>query len=235
MKTLIIAAGDGTRLREYTKGIHKSLIPLNEKSVIEIIIGRCKGLGLTDFVIVTGYMEERLKRDINKMGINVEFVSNPDFNKENGISVYCARNNLKNEDRFLLLMGDHIFDSNLLKILLDCKISTGCALAIDKEMSNVLDLKDATKVNYSDGKILNIDKNLDKYNAIDTGCFLCTPDIFAALKQSIDNDKDQLSDAMKLLAKNKELSAVDVTGNIWFDIDTKMDVEVARKNLSLMK
>jgi len=82
MKTLIIAAGDGTRLRKYTKSIPKSLILLDKKSLIEIIIGKCKNLGLNDFIIVTGYLEEKLKRDVNKMGINVEFVSNPDFNKE---------------------------------------------------------------------------------------------------------------------------------------------------------
>ena len=114
---MIIAAVNGTRLREYTKSIPKSLIPLNEKSLIEIIIGKCKNQGLNDFIIVTGYLEEKLKRDVNKMGINVEFVSNPDFYKENGVSVYCAKNILKNENMFLLLMSDHIFDSNILIIL----------------------------------------------------------------------------------------------------------------------
>jgi len=72
MKTLIIAAGNGTRLREYTKSVPKSLILLNEKSLIEIIIGKCKNLGLNDFIIVTGYLEEKLKRDVNKMGINLQ-------------------------------------------------------------------------------------------------------------------------------------------------------------------
>jgi len=234
MKTLIIAAGNGTRLREYTKSIPKPLVLLNEKSLIEIIIGKCKNLGLNDFIIVTGYLEEKLKRDVNKMGINVEFISNPDFDKENGISVYCARNSLKNENTFLLLMTDHIFDSNLLNVLLDYKMSTGCTLAIDKEISKVLDLKDATKVYHNNGKILNIDKNLNNYNAIDTGFFLCTQDIFVALKQSIENGRYKLSDAMKLLAKNNELSAVDVTGNFWLDIDTAMDIEFARKKLHLM-
>ena len=105
MKTLIIAAGDGTRLREYTKNMPKSLILLNKKPLIEIIIGKCKNLGLNDFVIVTGYLEDKIKKVVNKIGINVKFVNNPDFNKENGISVYCARNILKNEKKFLLLMA----------------------------------------------------------------------------------------------------------------------------------
>ena len=143
MKTLIIAAGDGTRLSKYTKDIPKPLISLDGKPLIETILDKCKGLGLNDFVIVTGYLEEKIKTKIqkliNKSEINVEFISNPEFDKENGLSVYCARNALKNEDRFLLMMADHIFDSALLKKIINYNIKEGCLLAIDKNLSKIFD------------------------------------------------------------------------------------------------
>jgi len=234
MKALIIAAGDGTRLGEFTKNIPKPLIPLNGKPLIEIIMGRCKNLGLKDFVIVTGYLGEKIKmfineKFINENGINVEFVNNPDFHKENGISVYCAKDILQNEKEFLLIMADHIFDSTLLKKITNHKINEGCLLAIDKNLSNVFDLQEAMKVHEKNGEILDIGKNLKNYNAVDIGFFICTQDIFWALKQSIHKGFDKLSDAMKLLAKNKKLSAIDISGNSWLDIDTKMHLEFARK------
>ena len=237
MKTLIIAAGDGTRLREYTKNIPKPLISLDGKSLIEIILDQCKGLGLNDFVIVTGYLEEKIKTKIqkliNKNGINVEFVSNPEFDKENGVSVYCTRNILKNENKFLLIMSDHIFNSNLLKKIVNYKINEGCALAIDKNLSKVFDLQEAMKVYEKNGKILDIGKSLKNYNAVDTGFFLCRQDVFKALEKSIQQGFDKLSDAMKLLAKNRKLSAVDISGNFWLDVDTEKDLEFARKHFHL--
>lgn len=237
MKTLIIAAGDGTRLREYTKNIPKPLISLDGKSLIEIILDNCKSLGLNDFVIVTGYLEKKIKAKIKKLiiksEINVEFVSNLEFDKENGVSVYCARNILKNENRFLLLMADHIFDSNLLKKIINYKINGGCLLAIDKNLSKVFDLQEAMKVYEKNGNIIDIGKKIKKYNAVDTGFFLCTQDIFKMLKKSIQQGSDKLSDAMKLLTKNRKLSVVDISGNFWLDIDTEKDLEFARKHSHL--
>lgn len=234
MKTLIIAAGDGTRLKEYTKNIPKPLISLDGKSLIEIILDRCKDLGLKSFVIVTGYLEEKIKTKIKEVidisGINVEFVSNPEFDKENGVSVYSARNILKNENKFLLMMADHIFDSALLKKIINYKINQGCVLAIDKNLSKVFDLQEAMKVYEKNGKILDIGKSLKNYNAVDTGFFLCTQDVFKALKKSIQQGFDKLSDAMKLLAKNGKLSAVDISGNFWLDVDTEKDLEFAKKH-----
>lgn len=234
MKTLIIAAGDGTRLSKYTKEIPKPLISLDGKPLIETILDKCKGLGLNDFVIVTGYLEEKIKTKIqkliNKSEINVEFISNPEFDKENGLSVYCARNALKNEDRFLLMMADHIFDSALLKKIINYNIKEGCLLAIDKNLSKVFDLQEAMKVYEKNGKILDISKNLKEYNAVDTGFFLCTQDIFKALEESIEQGFYKLSDAMLSLTKNRKLSAVDISGNFWLDVDTEKDLEFARKH-----
>jgi choline kinase len=234
MKTLIIAAGNGTRLSRYTKEVPKPLIRLGKKPLIEIILDRCKSLGLSDFVIVTGYLEEKIKTKLKEVidisGINVEFISNPEFDKENGVSVYCARNVLKNEDRFLIMMADHIFDSALLKKIINYNIKEGCLLAIDKNLSKIFDLQEATKVYEKNRKILDISKNLKEYNAVDTGFFLCTQDIFKALEKLIEQGFYKLSDAMLSLTKNRKLVAVDISGNFWLDVDTEKDLEFARKH-----
>jgi len=128
------------------------------------------------------------------------------------------------------MMADHIFDSALLKKIINYKIKEGCLLAIDKNLSKVFDLQEAMKVYEKNGKILDIGKSLKNYNAVDTGFFLCTQDVFKALKKSIQQGFDKLSDAMKLLAKNRKLSAVDISGNFWLDVDTEKDLEFARKH-----
>ena len=230
MKTLIIAAGRGKRLA--MKRQPKSLLYINEKTIIETILDTCNSVGLDDFVIVTGYEGKKIKEALKKGKNKIKYIENPNFSeKENGYSVYCAKDALK--ENFLLLMSDHIFDSSILESMLDYKIENGCALCIDKDLENIFDLDEATKVYEQDKKILDIGKEIKLYNAVDTGFFLCTPYIFEVLERSIGSGSTKLSDAMKLLANEKKLFSIDITGNFWTDIDTEEDLEYAKKYLNL--
>jgi choline kinase len=79
-------------------------------------------------------------------------------------------------------MADHLFDYKILLALQKQTIKDdGCILCVDKNHHKYLDVDDATKVFIKDGKIKDIDKQLDDYNGIDTGIFLCTPIIIVSL------------------------------------------------------
>ena len=55
MKLVIITAGEGSRLRTVTDGIHKTLLKLNEKTILERIIENACFAEIEHFVIITGY------------------------------------------------------------------------------------------------------------------------------------------------------------------------------------
>lgn len=233
MKALIIAAGNGTRMQPVTRGRHKSLMSLLGLMIIERIILATKAAGIFEFVIVTGYKGKELKESVgdgSRFGVSITFIHNNNWEKANGISVYKARDYLK--ENFILLMSDHIFDWQTLLKLKRIKLKKDeCALAIDKNLDSVLDIDDTTKVLVKNNKIVSINKNLDAYNAYDTGMFLCSTYIFKVLKKTISDHKNSLTNGMKIIAKDGKLRAFNIKGKFWSDCDTYADIKFAEDKL----
>lgn len=76
-RAVILAGGKGTRLRPLTAVFPKPLVPLGNKSVIEILLRRLAASGLTDVTICTGYLAELVQAvcgDGRKFGLHIEYV-----------------------------------------------------------------------------------------------------------------------------------------------------------------
>ena len=239
MKSLIIAAGRGNRLNDLTCNKPKALIPAAGLTLIERVILTTKQAGINEFVIVIGFLGEKIKAALGngeKLGVKIDYIENQEWQKSNGISVLTAKN-LINEN-FMLSMSDHIFDPRILKGLLDNDIKSSVVLAIDRKEP----LPGDTKVLERDGKILEIGKNIEKANCVDTGLFLCSPKIFSYLKEATNEEKTELSDGITKAANSTDASIFDITkiDNYsskmrkdikpwWIDVDTKEDLIKAEK------
>ncbi len=233
MKALIIAAGNGTRLQPYAKGRHKSLLPLLGLKIIERVILAAKETGISEFVIAIGYEGKSIKallRDGEKYGVAISYVENKDWEKANGISVLKAKRFFT--EHFVLLMSDHIFSSNTLRRIQRLHLKADeSVLAVDKNLSSVNDVGDTTKVVVKDNRVISLNKNLPDYNGFDTGMFVCSPSIFKALERSTRQNKNSLSDGMRILVKERKLRAFNIQGNFWADCDTYKDLKFAEKKL----
>lgn len=233
MKALIIAAGNGTRMQPVTRGRHKSLMPLLGLKIIERVILGAKEAGITEFVIVTGYKGKILQDFIGngkRYGVSIQFVQNDDWEKANGISALAAKNHFK--ENFALLMSDHVFNPRTLISIQRLKLKENeCALAIDKNLDTVLDVEDTTKVLVKKGMAIAINKHLDKYNAYDTGMFVCSPHLFKVLERTTKKGKNSLSDGMRLLVKEGKLRVMNNEGRFWADCDTWEDIKFAKKKI----
>jgi len=233
VKCLIIAAGQGTRLK--AKGEVKPLVPLLGVPMIERIIRSAVEGGMDEFYVVTGYQGEKvanfLKQLSKRLNVAVTLIQNDDWQKENGFSVLKARDVLK--EPFLLLMADHLFDPAVIRSLQEQTLNKGeILLAVDTDKNNpLIDMEDVTKVRIKDGYILNIGKTIDDFNGFDTGLFLCTPAIFEALERAckIHNDTT-LSAAIRVLAEDKRAKSVQTNG-FWIDIDDEKALKKAEKTL----
>ncbi|HBY57418.1 MAG TPA: nucleotidyltransferase [Candidatus Atribacteria bacterium] len=221
MKCLIIAAGEGSRLS--SRGDSKPLIPILELPLIERVILTAREAGLSDFYVVTGYNGEKLRNHLDKFGqeknLKITHLINDDWERENGLSVLKAKGKI--EENFILLMSDHIFDGTILSELLQQKVGDGeVMLAVDCNLNNEnIDIDDVTKVlTDDDHKIINIGKNIRKYNAYDTGIFFCSPAIFEALESSSNGDTS-LSAGIKILAQKEKARVFDIKGRYWIDVD----------------
>ncbi len=235
MKALIIAAGRGERLRPFTDEKPKPLTPLLGLRLIERVILSAREAGIREFVIVTGYMGEDIidfLGDGSRYNVRIEYVRNGFWDMGNGVSVYEARELLK--ERFILLMSDHIFHPKILKELKEIDLEREeCILCVDTGMRYVIDIEDATKVKVIDGKIIDIGKNLKDYNGVDMGIFLCSPSIFKVLEENIREGRYSLTEGIKKLAEQGKMRAhlIDDDESYWIDIDTFQSLKFAERIL----
>ncbi len=170
MKCLIIAAGKGSRLRN--KGNSKPLVPVLGVPIIERIIRAAMQAGIDDFCVVTGYEGEKVRGLLDnlapRLGVSIAHVINEEWEKENGLSVLKASLCLK-DDKFLLLMSDHLFDPGILRDLVNTPIDQGeVTLAVDFDTTNPLvDIDDVTRVKCEHGHMCEIGKELADFNGFD--------------------------------------------------------------------
>lgn len=233
MKALIIAAGEGSRLKPLSPS--KPLTPLLGLTLLEHIILRVREAGIQELIVVVGYKSQEIIKKIGggeKYGVKIEYIFNPEWKKGNGTSVYAARDKIKQP--FILLMSDHLFDEQVLEKIKSISINShDCYLCIDQNIKGEhINPKDATKVYlHHNSTIKDIGKNLNNYNAIDAGIFLCSPSIFPALKKSMATGDYTLTGGAKILAKKGKLKALDISGHFWIDVDDKPALKKAKKIL----
>jgi len=234
MKCLIIAAGRGSRLS--SRGDSKPLVPLLGVSLIERVILTAQESGLADFYVVTGYNGEKLRHDLVRLSqgknIHITHITNEEWEKGNGISVLKAKGLL--HENFILLMADHIFDQSILVKLKHERLANGeVMLAVDYNLKTKrLDGgNDVTKALVKDNGILDIGKNIMRYNAYDTGIFLSSPALFSAIEESFHNGDSSLSGGIRVLARKGKAKTFDIEDHYWIDVDDEKTFKKAETKL----
>ena len=192
--------------------------------------------GIEKVVLVVGYEHQQIRDHVAAASYrdSVVFVQNDDWMKENGISVFKAREALEG-DFFLLQMVDHLFDPAIFKRVMDFNREPGHSyLCIDRDIPGVFDLPDATKlVVEENGSISSIAKELPEYNACDTGLFLMSSNIFGYFEKAGSEGRNTISNAVQDAGRDDTFFTIDVTGHSWLDVDTFEAWEEAERRAAL--
>jgi choline kinase len=219
---LILAAGNGSRMRSVSGTRPKPLIEFRGEPLLEQIVRRASCAGIERFTITVGYRSDLIRQWFDQCSldhISVQFVENGDYHKQNGISALKARDAI--DGNFLLLMADHIFEPRTARQLMDQPLAAGeVILAVDSRVNGIFDLDDATKVRRDGAHIVDIGKEISHYDALDTGMFLCTPELFKTLESAVTNGDCSLSDGMRRLAAQRRFRAFEIDDADWQDVDT---------------
>ena len=224
MKCLIIAAGQGTRLRELAES--KPLAPVAGRPLIEHVVRLARAGGASSFVVATGYRAEPLEAYVaelaERLAVPIQAARNVEWERPNGASVLAAAELLGEED-YVLLMSDHLFDPAILAALIATRrAEAGVTLAVDRDVASpLIDLDDATKVKLGpDRRIAAIGKTLTDYDAIDTGIFLATPALAGAIRDAAAaGGTGSLSEGVQRLAEAGTAWAMPTAGEWWADVD----------------
>lgn len=232
---LIVAAGQGTRIKGL--GQSKPLIEICGTALIEHAIQSAISAGVERFVVVTGYRADKLTSFLEQLsldrGWNISTIFNPEFLKENGLSVLAAAP-LLHED-FYLCMCDHLVEPKLYSTMAAAKLDEGIVgLGVDYRLDNpMVDIDDVTKVDLQEGVIRNIGKEITRYSAYDTGIFRGGQNLFNAIRENQQQTGDcSISGGMKLLARRGKAIGIDTGNAEWIDVDSAQMHEMASKWLA---
>ena len=113
MTAVIMAGGKGTRIRSINNEVPKPMIPVCGKPILEHQIARLKENGITDIILMVGYLGEVIKEyflDGKQLGVTVSYIEEKEPLGTAG-AMYLLKGRVK--DDFLLLNGDIIFDIDI--------------------------------------------------------------------------------------------------------------------------
>ena len=118
IKCLIPAAGKGTRMRPFTHTLPKAMLPVAGKPIIYHIIDQAVKVGISDFIIITGYLKDLMESEIlaEYPQLNIEFIEQTE-QKGLGHACYQARDKVSSTDSLLIIYGDTLFTVDLNKFI----------------------------------------------------------------------------------------------------------------------
>ena len=122
MKIIILAAGQGTRLRPLTDDRPKCMVEVNGKSIIERQLDTMHTCGIQDedITIICGYCSDVLKNRFKDT--NIHFIVNEQYDSTNMVcSLMCARNLMESEEDIIISYGDIIYGEEVFEKILEAE------------------------------------------------------------------------------------------------------------------
>ena len=228
MLGVILAAGKGRRLAPLTYRMPKVLVEVREGlPLLSLSMRALRASGISELVVITGYMGHKVEEALaGEEGVKI--VRNPEYWRENGISLLRAEEVVGSED-FILVMADHVFEPELVRRAM--RAGPLC-LCVDRAPRYLLDPGEATKVRIGpNGLISALGKGLRTWDAYDTGVFACNEFMFLAARELARRSfKVSISDCVNfLISRGIPFKAVDATGLAWVDVDTPEALELVRR------
>lgn len=121
VKAVILAAGCATRLRPHSDDTPKTLLPVGGVPILRRTMTSLMRVGFDQFVIGTGYLEHMVRDAVASWfpGLDVAFVTNPDFRTTNNAASLLLMREHVEDDAFILLDGDVVFDLGVIEELVE--------------------------------------------------------------------------------------------------------------------
>lgn len=232
MKAIILAGGEGTRLRPLTYKIPKALIPIGEKTLTEHVFDILKKYDIKDIILSVSYKKEMIKDyfgDGKNSGLNISYIEEPEPLGTAGPLIILNRQNKQLKETFFMINGDNLFDLNLKEMLEFHKKNNGAATIA---LSRVEDPRSyGVAVLEGDRIVEFIEKPKNPpSNYINSGYYILEPLVFEIIK---DKERAMIEkDIFPVLAKQGRLFGFK-SDNLWFDTGTYERYEQVKKEWKL--
>lgn len=239
MQAIILAAGMGKRLGEYTHDNTKCMLEVNGVRLIDRALDALESVGVSRIVLVVGYKGQNVKDYVGYeyRGIPIEYVENPIYDKTNNIySLFLAKDYLLAEDS-LLLESDIIFESSIIEKLVNNPYPSlalvdkfeswmdGTVVKID-ENGRIIRLIDKTRFNFDDIADYYKTVNIYKFSKEFSSKYY-VPFLIAYSTALGDNEYYEQVLRIILHLQDAPLKALPLAGEMWYEIDDVQDLDIA--------
>ncbi|MDO9536959.1 MAG: sugar phosphate nucleotidyltransferase [Thermoplasmata archaeon] len=222
MKAVILAAGEGTRLRPFTNSEPKPMIPIANRPILEYSIDALVKNGISDITLVVGYKKESIMshfEDGSNWKAKIQYVDQKKRVALAGTAyaLSMAKNSVKGD--FLVLAGDNIISSSLIGDLLAKKGKYRIVVTESDTPSKY------GVVELSGDTVRNIVEKPEHHlsNLISTGIYKLNEDIFPIIDKVMKTGKYGLTSVIQSIIPTTKVTAVR-TSKVWSDVVYPWDI-----------
>jgi bifunctional UDP-N-acetylglucosamine pyrophosphorylase/glucosamine-1-phosphate N-acetyltransferase len=228
MECVVLAAGEGKRMRPLTAKRPKVMLPLINRPMMEHLVLATREAGIKDFIFVVGYGEREIRRyfgDGSALGIRISYA--PQRQQHGTADALRSARDLVTGP-FLLLNGDMIIKTTDIAELCSCRAPCMSTSTTDHP-------EDYGVVMVDNGLVTALEEKSKHLmsNQINAGAYFFTPDIFDIVDrvQTSSRGELELTDALLPYIHEKSLKVHQLS--CWMDVGSPWDMLDA--NLKLME
>lgn len=223
MRAVILAGGQGRRLRPYTTVLPKPLMPVSGRPILETIIGRLREAGVTEVTIAVGYLAALIQSyfgDGERFGVRIDYSLETEPLGTAGPLSLIERP----EADFFVMNGDILTDIDLVRFMgahreRRCIATLATYEKLVPISLGVLELSaDANVVGYTEKPTLRY--------PVSTGMYCFKPSILDHIPRGRYLD---LPDLVKALLARGEAIAAHAFDGLWLDIGRPEDYAKAEE------
>jgi bifunctional UDP-N-acetylglucosamine pyrophosphorylase/glucosamine-1-phosphate N-acetyltransferase len=219
MECVVLAAGEGKRMRPLTAKRPKVMLPLANRPMMEHLILAARDAGITDFVFVVGYGEREVRKyfgDGSRWGCHITYA--PQRQQRGTADALRAASDLVSGN-FLVMNGDMIVNNSDIARLIAMPPHCMCTSTTDHP-------EDFGVVVVEDGMVTSLEEKSQHPTSatINAGAYFFSPDIFDLVNevQTSSRGELELTDALSILISQKKLNAYQLSS--WMDVGYPWDL-----------
>ena len=227
MKAIILAAGEGSRMRPLTYTRPKVMLPIANKPILEHLLIEAKKAGIREFVFIVGYHDEQVRDYFgtgDKWEVSIDYCTQ---RKQLGTADALRTVEDLVDGNFLVINGDIItHQKDIHSLTSQNDITMGVVKIEDTRGLGVVEL--------SKDKVVHIYEKTEKppSNMANAGLYLFTPDIFDAISQTSKSPRGEyeITDSLQLMIdKGRHVSYQGIS--YWLDLSYPWDLLAANESL----
>ncbi|MFC2022663.1 bifunctional sugar-1-phosphate nucleotidylyltransferase/acetyltransferase [Chloroflexota bacterium] len=227
MKAVILAAGEGARMRPLTYTRPKVMLPLANKPIMERTLLEAIRAGITEFIIIVGYHEEQVRDYFSngkRWGVSIDYYSQ---RQQLGTAEALQMANSQIDEKFLVINADILTTSQDIAVIMTSEKTTLGVIEVG-------DVRGLGTVEIDGDRVVRIHEKADNppSHMVNAGVYLFTPEIYRAISRTPKSPRGEyeITDSLQILIDDGQQVGYQEIG-YWLNLSYPWDLLSANEYL----